>query len=284
IPVSATTSPLHDPDGAVVGASLILRDTSDIVAAQMSLARGRDELEQLVLERTSKMREMIEELQHVSYAIAHDMRAPLRAMGMFAELLLEDAAQRKLSPETIDYCQRIVTGAERMDALIQDTLNYNRAVLQDPPLEPVALTGLLSGLTGTYPNLQPDRADIRIDGELPVVLGNPSLLTQCFSNLLDNAVKFVDPGVKPVVCVRAELRPSVAKIWVEDNGIGIPKPSQHRLFGMFQKLDNRYPGTGIGLAIVRKVVERMGGSVGVDSDTGHGSRFWVDLPRPPTPA
>jgi CheY-like chemotaxis protein len=110
------------------------------------------------------------------------------------------------------------------------------------------------------------------------VLGNDALLTQCFSNLLGNAVKFVPSGVKAKVRVHAERRDGVVKIWVQDQGIGIPKNAQSKLFGMFQKLDSQYEGTGIGLAIVRKVIYRMGGKVGVESEPGAGSSFWVELP------
>jgi signal transduction histidine kinase len=184
------------------------------------------------------------------------------------------------------------------------------------PMEPVDLGKLVRDLTETYPDLLPERAEITIEGELPVVLGNESLLTQCFSNLLGNAVKFVAPGTKPYVRIWAEpgrmegvmdkwihesepsnrnapepsphlstnplihsSNPKCVRIWVEDKGIGIPKEAQYRLFGMFQKLDGHYEGTGIGLAIVRKVVQRMGGGAGVESEEGRGSRFWVDLRR-----
>jgi signal transduction histidine kinase len=153
-------------------------------------------------------------------------------------------------------------------------------VLQELPLEPVDLSKLLRGLLDTYPNFHPEKADIQIEGDLPVVLGNESLLTQCFSNLIGNAVKFVASGTRPQVRVRAETVDGTARIWVQDNGIGIPKHAQDRLFGMFQKLDSQYEGTGIGLAIVRKVVERMGGKVGVESEQGQGSRFWVELHLP----
>jgi signal transduction histidine kinase len=220
---------------------------------------------------------MVEELQHVSYSIAHDMRAPLRAMGVFAEALLEHSDGPHVSPEAKDYCQRIITAARRMDILIRDALNYSKAVLQHPPLAPVDLTQLLRGLLETYPNFHPEKASIQLDGQLPAVLGNESLLTQCFSNLISNAVKFVPPGKRPEVHIRAEARADAVRIWIEDNGIGIAATSQPRLFGMFQKLDNQYDGTGIGLAIVRKVVERMGGRVGVESEPGQGSRFWVEL-------
>jgi len=110
-------------------------------------------------------------------------------------------------------------------------------------------------------------------------MGSEALLTQCFANLLGNAVKFVADGVKPQVRVWAEPCNEFIRVWIEDNGIGIPLHAQPRLFRMFQRLTANYEGTGIGLAIVRKVVERMGGRVGAESAPGKGSRFWVELRR-----
>jgi signal transduction histidine kinase len=139
-------------------------------------------------------------------------------------------------------------------------------------------------LIETYPNLHQDIAEISIAGRLPKVLGNKSLLTQCFSNLLGNAIKFVAPGVKPRVRIwqetlsQNEPAQGCVRIWVEDNGVGIPKEVQGRVFQIFQRVHVEYPGTGIGLAIVWKVVDRMGGSVGVESEPGRGSKFWVILP------
>ena len=252
------------------------------VANQVGLAiqrrRAHEELEGLVEQRTAKLREMIAELQHVSYAITHDMRAPLRAMSTFAGLIQEGlSAAPNPSPELLDSCRRIIVSATRLDQLIKDALNYTKAVLQELPLHPVDLAKLIPSLIESYPNLQSDKAEILIEDPLPVVLGEESLLTQCFSNLLGNAVKFVAPGVRPRVRVRVESSGSTVTISVEDNGIGIPRDSRRRLFGMFERLTSGYEGTGIGLAIVRKVVERMGGKVGAESEPGHGSRFWVQL-------
>jgi PAS domain S-box-containing protein len=277
IPVSVTVSPLKDPANHIIGTSKIIRDITELVAARETLSRGKEELERLVEARTTKLREMISELQHISYAITHDMRAPLRAMGAFAQMLLEDSSMSASSPQSKDYCHRILTAAGRLDTLIRDALSFNRAVLQDLPLQPTNLGILLRGIIDTYPNLHSDSAEIKIEGNLPVVMGNESLLTQCFSNLMGNAVKFVAPGVKPRIRIWADTNGTMARIFVEDNGIGIPKHAQSRLFGMFQKLDNQYEGTGIGLAIVRKVAQRMGGNVGVQSEAGRGSRFWVEL-------
>ena len=239
-------------------------------------------LETLVQRRTARLREMVNELQHLSYAITHDMRAPLRAMSAFSEMLIDKASGAPL--ETQEYCRKILTGARRLDKLIQDALSYTKAVLQELPLEPVDLSKLLQGIVETYPNLHADKADIIFEGHLPMVRGNESLLTQCFSNLLGNAVKFVAPDTRPSIRIWADISDGFARICVQDNGVGIPKYAQQRLFGMFQKLDAEYEGTGIGLAIVRKVVERMGGKVGVDSEVGKGSCFWVELPLAPKQA
>jgi PAS domain S-box-containing protein len=282
LPVSVTISPIKDSKGMVISASVVMHDISEqkrindaLREAQRKLLLHAVDLEATVAERTAKLRESVNELQTLSYSIAHDMRAPLRAMGTFAQLLLEESSDRSAVAQ--DYSRRIVIAAKRLDSLIQDALNYTKALLQEFPLQPVQLSGLVRGIIDTYPNLQPDKADIQIEGDLPAVLGNEALLTQCFSNLLGNAVKFVAPGIRPQVRVWSEVNDGVCRIWIRDNGIGIPEQAQPRLFGMFQKLDSQYEGTGIGLAIVRKVVERMGGKVGVESEPRNGSRFWVEL-------
>lgn len=248
--------------------------------AQRKLLVHAADLEERVAERTAKLQDMVNELEHVSYAITHDMRAPLRAMSTFAAFLLEE--NKGESATSQDYCRRIVVGANRLDGLIQGALHYTNAILQEMPMELVDLGKLVHGLIETYPNLQADKADIEVDGPLPTVLGNESLLTQCFSNLLGNAVKFVAPNVRPRVRLRAVTTGDATTIWFEDNGIGISRESQARLFKMFERLTSSHDGSGIGLAVVRKVAERMGGKVGVESDAGKGSRFWLQLQIPKT--
>jgi len=248
--------------------------------ARDDLARANVELERKVQERTAKLREMVDELEHFSYTITHDMRAPLRAMFGFAELMEQSGAD--LSKEHKEFLDHIKTSARRMDSLITDALSYSKAVQQELILTPIDAAALLRGMISSYPAFQPPQARIEIDGELPQVLANEAGLTQCFSNLLNNAVKFVRPGQVPQVRIWAE---GVAKgspfalvrIWFEDNGIGIPEQLQGHLFQMFQRASRAYEGTGIGLALVRKVTERMGGRVGAESKPGQGSRFWVEL-------
>jgi signal transduction histidine kinase len=228
-----------------------------------------------------RLRETVQELEAFSYSIAHDMRAPLRSMQGFSEILeSEHAAQ--LDPEGREFLRRISSAARRMDALILDILNYSKAGNGDLELRPVDVGRMIREITATYPTLQPERADIEVPAELPLVLASEAALTQIVSNLLGNAVKFVAPGVRPSVRVRAEaINGAHVRLWFEDNGIGIPERFQPRLFKIFSRLQRRedYEGTGIGLAIVRKAAERMNGTVGVESREGSGSRFWVQLQR-----
>lgn len=241
-----------------------------------AMAKANANLENLVRERTAKLQEMIDELEHFSYTITHDMRAPLRAMQGFAGMLQEECHEMR-NEQCEDYLRRIVIAADRMDRLITDALSYSKAVRQEIKLSPVDPNQLLKGMVDSYPAFQQPRARIEIEEELPIVLANEAGLTQCFSNLLTNAVKFVPEGRQPHVSIRSQQLGEIVRIWVEDNGIGIPADMQSRIFRMFQRASKDYEGTGIGLALVRKVTERMGGSVGVESELGNGSRFWIEL-------
>lgn len=240
------------------------------------LQRANADLDATVAKRTAELRELVQDLEHFSYTITHDLRAPLRAMHGFAAMLAEECSEQ-ISPEGKEYLRRIGVAAARMDRLITDALSYSGTVRQELPLEPVDVGALLRGIVESYPNLQAPLAVVTLASDLPLVLGNEAALTQCCSNLLGNAVKFVAPGCTPHVRVSAERRGEWVRLWFEDDGIGIPEGMLTRVFGMFQRLSKHYEGTGIGLALVKKVVERLGGSVGVESQLGRGSRFWLEL-------
>lgn len=249
-----------------------------LLAAQAELSSHAQDLERQVAERTAKLQQTVGELESFSYSISHDLRAPLRAMQSFARILEQEFSD-KLGDEGKEYVRRITTAAQRMDNLIRDVLNYSRVSRTDLVLEPVSLEKLLRDTLESYPVFQPPAADIQLQGPFPIVLGNEAVLTQCISNLLGNAVKFVETGVKPTVRVWTEPSADgkMSRIFFKDNGLGIPKESQEKIFGIFERLSTRFEGTGIGLAIVRKGAERMGGQVGLESEAGKGSTFWLEL-------
>ncbi len=265
--------------------TVILRDITErrraeeaVREAREQLARANEELESKVRERTVKLQDALNELQHFSYTITHDMRAPLRAMQGMGQILLEEA-EPHLEPEHRDHLRRIVAASDRLDNLIRDALNYSTLVHQQYDISAIDVESLLREIIESYPGFQAPHVEVEMRGPLPFVLGNKAGLTQCFANLLRNAVKFVKPGHKPKVCIRAEERGDLVRLVFEDNGIGIAPAYQERIFEMFQQLNPACGGTGIGLALVKKAAERMDGKVGVQSQPGQGSQFWLEFKR-----
>ncbi len=246
--------------------------------ANSLLADKAAHLETLVQQRTVKLRDTIGDLEAFSYSIAHDMRAPLRSLQSFSEILLDEHGAN-LNPDGQHLLQRIANAAGRMDKLIQDVLNYSRIMRSDFTLERVNVEKLLRDIISTYPSFAAESVDIVIEGQFPPLFGNEAMMTQIFSNLMGNAVKFVAPGQKPHIRIWAREVDGRVRIFVQDKGIGI-SPSQHeRIFGIFQQVNKDFAGTGIGLAITKKAAERMGATIGLESELGKGSTFWVDAQR-----
>jgi PAS domain S-box-containing protein len=280
-PVEISLSPVESESGTLVSAAVRDITTRKKMEVELSQAHSRladraGQLEQAVAERTAKLRETIGELEAFSYSITHDMRAPLRAMQSFALILAQECGGQ-ISAEGMSYIRRIQTAAERMDSLILDVLTYSQIVRTNEQLVMVNLRRLLDGILETYPNLQPPNAEIVLEGSFPEVLANEAALTQCISNLLGNAVKFVESGVQPKVRVWAESHGNSVRLFFRDNGIGIEEESHAKIFEIFHRLSPKYEGSGIGLAIVKKAMDRVGGRVGLESAPGQGSTFWVEL-------
>ena len=242
------------------------------------LQRHAAQLEQTVAERTAVLRETVGELESFSYSVAHDMRGPLRSMRGFSQILMKDYASG-LDAIAVGYLERIVRSTDRLDGLIGDVLNYTKILGGQWVPGPVDVDRLMRDILDSYPDWQPPKAEIKIIGVLPKLLGNEAFLTQCISNLLNNAVTFVSPGTVPLVRIWAEANGSQMRLCIRDNGIGIAADEADRVFRMFERLHptTDYEGTGIGLTIARKAVERMGGELGFDSEPGKGSTFWVQL-------
>ena len=219
-----------------------------------------------------------QDLEAFSYSVAHDLRAPLRAIRQLSHVLVEDYGA-KFEPDARRILDQISNAGARLDTLIQDVLAYSRVLRSAVQFRPIELNKLVTEVIQEQPSLQAPPTAITIQGQLLPVLGHGALISQCFANLLGNALKFVAKGKAPQVTVRTEPCDTMVRIWVEDNGIGIDPRYRHRLFNLFERLHSgqEYEGTGIGLSIVRKAVERMGGTVGVESELGKGSRFWMQL-------
>ena len=284
--IRITVDPILE-EGDHAGAICILSDITQRREAEQEVHKGRQELqrlnaglEQRVADRTQRLQSVIRELEAFTYTIAHDLRSPLRAMHRFSEILVEEYGP-KLETEGQDYARRIIHGAERMDLLINDLLAYSRLSqseirpqrLQPGDLAAEAWKSLTSDASGEIPTLT-------VENPLPEVIGDRVLLHQVFLNLFSNAIKFLPPGVSPRVRLSGDRQGGTVTLSVVDNGIGISRDSQSRIFQVFERLGaaKDYPGTGIGLAIVRRAMDRMDGACGVESEPGTGSRFWICLP------
>lgn len=252
-------------------------------ALRNQIQRHAAELEQRVADRTKELAEANAALETFSYSVSHDLRAPLRTMQGFTEALLEDHAPQ-LDPVGQDYARRVAEAARRLDRLIQDLLSYSRLSQGKVHLEPLDLHAVVREVLLDFAmELEQQKIEVTVEQPSLTVLGHQGTLIQVLGNLVNNAAKFVDPERKPQIRIKAEgFYDRMVRVWVEDNGIGIAPEHQERIFQIFERLSNRYPGTGTGLAIVRKGAERMGGRVGVVSQPGAGSRFWVELPKPPS--
>ena len=229
---------------------------------------------QEVAETNRKLRESVAELEAFSYSLSHDMRVPLRAIQSYSQMVLEDCCE-KLDPPNGEYLKRIVGAAQRMDRLIKDVLGFARLSRHEINLERVDVDKLVRGILDERPEY---RSHVDLQGPLLPVLGHEASLTQCVTNFVDNALKYVARGVNPQIHIFTTLEGDQVRLWFSDNGIGISEAAQQRLFEVFQgapRSDDH--STGIGLAIVRRAVERMGGSAGVLSEPGKGSRFWLQL-------
>jgi len=274
--------PVRDQHGEIKSWFGTNTDITELLETREALAKSHQELEDRIQERTASLQKAVSQMEEFSYTVSHDLRAPARAMRGYAKIILDDFSEN-LRPEAKDYLERIVRGGARMDALIQDVLTYSRLSRRDLELNPVALDKVVADVIQQYPELQPPRAQTNIRQPLLPVLAHEPSLAQVVSNLLINAAKFVPAGEIPRITVRTEVRHARVRLWVEDNGIGIKPEHQHRIFGVFERLttDPKSEGTGIGLAIVRKAVEKMGGAVGLESDGLTGSRFWIELSPAP---
>ena len=257
----------------------VIADITKRKRTEQALAAANATLETQVAQRTISLAESNAQLDAFAYTVSHDLRAPLRAMEGFARILLDDFAP-KLGKEGARFATRIVDAAKRMEVLIDDLLAFSRVQRSDVALQAIDPSRSFERATAellSQPGLE--QAKIDLPQQLPFVRADRTILAQVIENLMSNAAKFRRAGVPLQIVVRPERRGRHVRIWVEDNGIGIEPEHQTRIFNVFERLHGQetYPGTGVGLAIVKAGIERMNGTFGVESTFGHGSKFWFQL-------
>jgi PAS domain S-box-containing protein len=272
---SIVVTALRDEDGVLYGFSKVTRDMSDRKALLEQLKRHADELEIRVQEREQSNAE----LEAFAYSVSHDLRAPLRAIAGFAEALQEDSA-KDLDQQGREYLDEIIKAAGRMNTLVHDLLEYGRVSRIDLQLTPVNLRNAVDDAIRQLGNDHGGSLDVQVSPDM-WVRAHQQALTQVTFNLLSNAVKFHKKGLSPEVDLRTEAHNASVRLSVTDNGIGIAPQHRERIWQVFERLHDRetYPGTGIGLAIVKRAIARMGGACGVESEVGKGSTFWIELPQ-----
>jgi len=241
------------------------------------LAREKEALEAKVKERTAHLERALQDMEAFSSTVSHDLRAPLRSMLGYSEALLEDHAA-VLPAQAQEHLQRIQKAASRLDHLIGDLLTFAKVSGAKVELRSVVLKDVLDVVLQSSPDLASSAVNLTFTDCSVPVLAHDTLLHQVLKNLLENAVKFVPAGVRPEVRISTEPRNGGLRVWVADNGIGIAPDQQQKLFKMFARLAPAgYPGTGMGLALVERAVAKMNGRVGVESQAGQGSKFWIEL-------
>lgn len=259
---------------------LIYREALQRTQAERRLKETNDNLEQIVAQRTDELRKSNQELEQFAFIASHDLQAPLRKIQMFTELLREELAKQALTDTAQDYMERVQKSVDRMQGLIVDLLAISRINRKGAAFKMVDLKAVVGEAVDELTEaIQKNEGHIEL-GPMCEVEADPEQMRQLLINLVSNALKYHRDGVTPEVKITSSLKDNeVCELVVEDNGIGIPPEYQDKVFEIFQRLHGgKYEGNGIGLSIVKRIVERHGGHVKVDSALGQGSQFIVELP------
>jgi len=274
-----SVSPLRDPAGNITGFRGIHRDITERKQAEAE----REALLKDLKKVNRRLEQSNRELQDFVYVASHDLREPLRKITSFGTLLQESLGG-KLDEDQEENFEFMVDGADRMQAMIDALLTYSRVTTQAKPFEQVDLNKVIEDLKKVElaALLDETNGTIHVPESLPPVRGDPSQMHQLLQNLTGNGLKYRREAIPPEITIRAhQMDGDMVRVEVQDNGIGIDEEYRDQVFAMFKRLHSRqrYEGTGIGLAVCQKVVDRHGGEIGVESAPGEGSTFWFTVPR-----
>ena len=273
-----TIAPIRNNQGSLIGFVSVLRDVTERQQAEEKVRKLNEELEMRVARRTAELESAYQELEAFSYSVSHDLRAPLRAIDGYSRILLDDHAG-DLSEEGRRLFSRVRDNTQQMGQLIDDLLTFSRLSRQPLTRQETCHGEVIKRALGDLREERKDReVDIRI-GDLPPSQADPSLLKQVYVNLLSNALKFTRETERPVIEISAESQAGASVYCVKDNGVGFDARYEEKLFGVFQRLHRAedYDGTGVGLAIVQRIVQRHGGKVWARSEPGAGAEFRFTL-------
>lgn len=259
--------------------SMIIRDLTDRKRAEQEIERFHDELERRVEQRTRELHQLNNELESFNYSVSHDLRAPIRAIDGYAAIMAEDHGE-VLTPGARSLLGQIRANVKRMDQLINGLLSIARLTRQELRKQPVPMQEMMMGVIEELQLTEPGQRTKFITEPLPTVQADAVLLLQVWRNLLSNAVKYSQRSVQPEVRIQCSTAGGAWEFRVEDNGVGFEPALTDRLFGIFQRLHsvNEFEGIGVGLSIVKRIVERHGGTVRAEGRPGKGATFRFTLP------
>ncbi len=279
MPVEDSAAPIKDAAGGIIGVVLVFHDVTEKRRAEEALQEAHDNLDKKVRERTAELEWKNRELQEFAYVASHDLQEPLRKIKLFEEMV-EKELKVALSDQGKDYLRRMNHAADRMQRLIKSLLSYSRTSANKSPYERVDLKpvaeviarDLLPEETGLTPVIE--------IADLPAIDADPVQMHQLLQNLIANAIHYHKEGQVPIVKISSSVLGRTCKLIIEDNGIGFDMAYVDKIFLPFERLNarNKYDGTGMGLAICRKIAELHGGRIEARSTPGEGATFIVTLP------
>lgn len=280
IDVSVTISPIKNSQGAITGASNIARDISERRRAEEEIRQLNTTLEQRVIERTAELEAANRELEAFSYSVSHDLRAPLRGIDGFSRILAEEY-KAKLDQEGKRLLGIIQSETQRMGRLIDELLNFSRLGRRPMRSSVLDMTALAKSVLEEVVARDAERKPESEVKPLPPAHGDEALMRQVFFNLLSNAVKFTRHREVARIEIGSETESEQNMYYVKDNGVGFDAKYSSKLFGVFQRLhsDQEFEGTGVGLALVQRIIHRHGGRIWAEGKLNEGATFFFTLPK-----